>query len=236
MKVTRKKLVRCALGLVCGVAGVTSPGCGDDVTLNGVEHALIEANVQPESDCGFTEESRVVARGLYDVEGAASLSCSGHYSLNLRVSNRHATTVVFDSATVTLEDMEGKTLELERLESQSATKPPKKKTLPSSFETRTAAPVAGGALGIVPTIVIPRDYAEAIKWFDMILATIVLRGKAESGENVVSRPFTYPIELCYGCLRVCSSHVLGESLESVFGDSCDDNAGADGRVCVDQGC
>ena len=59
------------------------------------------------------------------------------------------------------------------------------------------------------------------------------------GVDIDFRPFTFPIQLCMGCLYRCmQADVVDEGLDpiEVYGDECPDNAGADGRLCIDPDC
>jgi hypothetical protein len=239
MMISRDKILpsksRALLVGVLGCCVLGSAACGEDLEINASSSAVIEANVEPESDCDFTEKSRVIPRGVFDIGGQnPESSCQSGYVLNLRVRNRNSTTVVFNSAEVRLQNVEGQTIMFERrVEGETV-------ELPNPLKSRTASPVSGGQTGVVSVLVVPQNYGPFLNNYaeQEISATIVLRGQAESGENVGSRPFTYPIELCDGCLKRCFSDVeqLGLTPDDFYGDQCADNAGADDRICIDTEC
>jgi hypothetical protein len=123
--------------------------------------------------------------------------------------------------------------------------------LPNPFLVTTggiiepAGSSAEPASGLAHVEVIPIAYAPYLGDFvnDQVLAEIQLFGTTTGDVDVDFQPFTYPIEICDGCLTVCKSQlsptntaVDAMTREELADGDCDDNAGADGRYCVDPGC
>lgn len=119
-------------------------------------------------------------------------------------------------------------------------------TLPNPFQVTTAntlEPSLGGtpSVGVVPVEAIPRTYAHQLGKFrnSQILAEIQIFGTTLGDVDIDFKPFVYPIQLCDGCLTRCLDRdVLMNDLdvEDLYGDECQDDAGQDGRVCIDPGC
>jgi hypothetical protein len=117
--------------------------------------------------------------------------------------------------------------------------------LPNPFLVTTNGSLSFDALehagdGIVAIETIPVDYAAQLDSFvdGQILARVQVLGTTTTDVDVELEPFVYPIELCSGCLQVCQSELTrnGSSEEDVYAGECPDNAGADGRICIDPGC
>jgi hypothetical protein len=104
------------------------------------------------------------------------------------------------------------------------------------------APAAGNSpsMGIAALEAIPVDYAEPLLDFvdTQILAEIQIFGTTTGDVDIEFKPFVYPIELCEGCLKMCYGDLEDLMLapEEIYMDECPDNAGADGRVCIDPNC
>ncbi|HET6332528.1 MAG TPA: hypothetical protein VFG30_04915, partial [Polyangiales bacterium] len=104
------------------------------------------------------------------------------------------------------------------------------------FPMRDDAPSSG----VITIEAIPAAYAEQLDALDgmQVHAEIRVYGRTVGGSDVDLNPFLYPINICDGCLTLCAAAIPPEaSLEEIYGEgTCRDNAGADGRVCVDASC
>ena len=67
-----------------------------------------------------------------------------------------------------------------------------------------------------------------------ILAEVQVFGTTIGDVDVDFKPFVFPIQLCFGCLVKCLADVTAGSkdVSAAYGDSCPDDSGADGRICV----
>jgi len=105
-----------------------------------------------------------------------------------------------------------------------------------------ALPPAGAENGtaIAEVDAIPLGYSAELGDFvgERILAEVRLFGTTLSHVDVAFAPFVYPIEICDRCLTVCASGLQRQGLtpSDLAPDECGDNAGADGRICLDHGC
>lgn len=94
--------------------------------------------------------------------------------------------------------------------------------------------------GIVEVELVPTFFRAALDTFVQANATIVaeiaLAAHTGSGEPVAIDPFRFPIQLCTGCLSHCASTLTSEEIDALQQGQCPDNAAADGRACIDQGC
>jgi len=219
--------------------------------------AFVTFNVPPNGSCVVSPDTgNNVFRpfGLYDISpsgnGAGKSGfCERSYVLNLLVnsylrSNSDETLgraepnilqingaevelMSLDKATISFEDSDGNVL------------------LPNPFLVTTnnsLFPSKGDqpSVGIAAVEAIPVTYASFLAEFvgDQILAKVSIYGTTTGDVDVDFKPFIYPINICDGCLSVCA-RVLGMSdltPEDVYGDECPDNAGADGRACIDPSC
>src|SRR6185436_6764410 len=119
-----------------------------------------------------------------------------------------------------------------------------KDALPNPFLVTTnnslfPAPGNTPSTGIAALEAIPVAYAPYLASFkgSQILAEIQIFGTTTGDVDVDFKPFTYPIEICDGCLVLCAGDI-GDKMtrEDVVGDKCDDNSGNDDRVCIDPNC
>jgi hypothetical protein len=121
-----------------------------------------------------------------------------------------------------------------------------KTTLPNPFTVTTAnvlSPSDGTSpsRGLAVVEAIPSAYADQLDRFKdkQIIAEITIFGTTLGDVDIDFKPFAYPIQLCDGCLTLCHNRdiLLNDlDLDEVYGMDCRDNAGQDGRICVDNGC
>jgi hypothetical protein len=72
-----------------------------------------------------------------------------------------------------------------------------------------------------------------------ILATIEISGSTINYESFTFKPFTYPVEICSGCLTMCDSQLKAQHLtreQALKPSTCDDNSGNDDRICIASDC
>jgi len=106
----------------------------------------------------------------------------------------------------------------------------------------TLRPASGSepSVGVVAVEAIPVGYAEQLNTFSdsQILAEVQIFGTTLGGVDIDFKPFVFPIRLCSGCLTECATDLVAMDISAadVYGDNCPDNAGADGRVCIDPDC
>jgi hypothetical protein len=215
--------------------------------------AFVTFNVPPDSSCTVSPDAMggvFLPNGLYDISpGGNGLgdTCESPYYVNLLVnsylrSNRdedlgraEPNILQIHSAEVRLMDVAKRTILFDRVSP----------ALPNPFLVTTnnsLAPSQGDSpsTGIASVEAIPLPYAEQLDSFtgSQILAEIQIFGTTTGDVDVDFKPFIYPIEICDGCLTTCLQDVLdvGLTIEEVVGDGCPDNAGADGRTCIDPEC
>jgi hypothetical protein len=117
--------------------------------------------------------------------------------------------------------------------------------LPNPFLVTTNSAIALHADGqparaIAAIEAIPVAYASQLDDHvgGQILAEIRMFGTTTDEVDLEFAPFAYPVELCAGCLVVCSSYLRDELLtpEDLLAGACEDQAGADGRFCIEPDC
>jgi hypothetical protein len=206
--------------------------------------AYISENVPIDSSCEVAlGDNKYVAVGSYDIAGSTtkrSPSCQKSYythllvNSNLKANARSATgraepnVLQVTEAEISLFD-----IEQDGLISFS-------KGLPNPFRVKaniTVPPTSSAdpTQGEVPIETIPVGYAPQLDDYvgNQIMAEITLFGTTIGDVDIDFRPFSFPIYICQGCLTVCESSLdMTDTKQDIYGDHCDDNAGADGRVCV----
>jgi hypothetical protein len=197
-------------------------------------------NVAPDSNCVLSTENQFLPAGLYDFGGIGT-PCFHPYVMHIKVSRVPDAADAADdgrlqihSAEVHLKSLQGETLSFEQ---PIALANPFLVTSDASI----AAPNANTPLSTIAEVeVIPTIYADQFDPLDgqQILAEIRLFATTDGGFDLNARPFVYPIELCKGCLTKCGSELDNEGLtpEDIAGDQCLDNAGSDGRICINDHC
>lgn len=256
----------CVLAAACSGGDDTAPLEGDaavdagssaDADVDGGDASVrnsaglsgfVSFNLMPDADCIFDASpgTTFYPAGLYDLERRtddASDACDQPYRVHLLAMasfepDAGAGTAVGDavlqihSASVELMTSERKPIAFD------AVAPP----LPNPFLVTTSNTLALTPNGEMATAIaaveaIPLAYAAQLTPFvgSQILAEIRLLGTTTGDEDLDFRPFVYPIELCAGCLIVCETD-LPAPRDEVLGDGCADQAGADGRICIESGC
>jgi hypothetical protein len=213
--------------------------------------AFVTYNLFIDENCEATadSETKFLPHGLYDISPGGNGNgdnCEKAYDLWLLVNsflrpNADSTLgraepniLQLHSAQVRLMDLSRRTILFDRVN------PP----LPNPFQVTTniaLEPTSGDdpSKGIAVVEAIPTIYASQLNAFDgqQIFAEVQLFGTTTGDVDIDFKPFVYPIDICDGCLTRClSSYPDDVKLEEIYGDSCPDNAGADGRLCIDRGC
>ncbi len=209
-------------------------GSGTDVRRDEPEGAFASINITPDSSCVYSPDGASIGAGLYDISlGATSGSrgCSQPYRANFLVESDAQESVLFQQATVTLRTIDNEPLAFEDGDGE----------LVNPFEVTTSGRVDGETgEGVVQVAAIPVRYAVLL--FDFVGAEIIvdarLEGRTPSDKTIRTQTVRFSVEICDGCLSRCES-LLSENLlqrEDFAVDQCDDNAGADGRICWDPEC
>lgn len=201
--------------------------------------AFVTQHLAPDGECIFEPDNGVfIPIGVYDIASGSSGDrdeCSRPYTLSLVVNSCVADVLQLHSAQVTLRDVDRAAIRFDQNETLLPN-PFLVTTNNSLFPPETAEPST--AVAFVEAI--PTAYAEQLDSFvgHELLAEVEIFGTTQHDIDVEARPFVYPIKICSGCLQVCGSTIAdGTPPEEVYGeDICPDNAGADGRMCVDDGC
>lgn len=187
---------------------------------------------------------------IKDKEKLPENACSNPYVMsmlvnsNLRQNAKAATgraepnILQIHSAEVHLMTLDKLTIDFDRMGAE----------LPNPFTVtanNTLAPATGTepAVGVVAVEAIPVPYAAQLDSFrdTQILAEVQVFGTTIGDVDVDFKPFTFPVQLCMGCMYFClDDDLLGADPvidpETIYGDQCPDNAGADGRACIDPDC
>ncbi len=216
--------------------------------------AYVSFNIPPDSNCIVSPSVTnyiFLPEGTFDISKAGSnTACDNKsYRVNLLVNSTlrpnkqlalgraEPNVLQIHDAEVTLKDVAGAVIAF-----NSVTP-----ALPNPFRTtanNSLVPSQGGdpSTGIASLVAVPADYALLLANSKTkrtkILAEIQLFGTTTGDIDIDFKPFTYPIDLCRGCLTKCKSAVEanGGTAADVYGKECPDNAGADGRVCIDPEC
>jgi hypothetical protein len=221
--------------------------------------AFVTFNVKPDETCMYSKESddgNAIPTGKYDILRGGSVTtksdgCLRPYFVHLLVNsflraNSDATLgraepniLQLDHAEVRLMDIQKRTIVF----GDGSDKPlfnPFLVTTNNSLQP--AASTKAATTGIATVEAIPVAYADFLDdpMFEnqQILAEIQIFGTTTGDVNIDFKPFVYPIEICRGCLNRCLSALtaMGKSPMDLTDGFCADNAGADGRYCIDDGC
>lgn len=200
--------------------------------------AFVTGALLPDSSCVYTGDNAVVQIGEYDIAPGAmsgSTGCEQGYGVWLGIASEEPGVIQLTGATVEL-----MTVNRERLGFDSEENGPPN---PFTFEsTRTLIPPAGQetARGVYQVQAIGTEYAPYLGDFvgQQLLVEIRLHGRDELDVPISFRPFVFPLEICDGCLSRCESLLIANMIrrEDFAMGQCDDNAGADGRICWDPDC
>jgi hypothetical protein len=203
--------------------------------------------VSPDSEVFMAVGSFDIAKGA-DYDGARkSTACQNSYYLHLLVnsnlkSNANEATGRAEPNVLQIDEAEVELIDIE----QQATIgfDAKANPLPNPFRVKvnnSLPPTTGSEpqKGVVAVETIPAGYDEQLRDYidKQILAQVQIFGTTTGDVDIDFKPFTFPIKICEGCMTLCGGALdEGDSQTDIYGDQCPDNAGADGRVCVDATC
>lgn len=212
-------------------------GCGP----NG---AFTSAVLAPDSECVISPDNATIPIGQFDVSWGFGDSGTGgpcsnrEYVVPLLVYSCLQgvdDTLQIHSVEVALRDESNAIIQFDRSD-QPLPNPFLVTSNATVFPMRGSTPRAGAAF----VEVIPSAYADQLDGFDgmKVLADVQLFGTTLGDTDVDLASFRFPIEICVGCLTVCAASFDADvSLDEVYGEGvCRDDAGGDGRICVDTSC
>jgi len=214
---------------------------------------FVTYNLQPDGECVVSPEPGAnffVPIGRYDISSGFngdSNNCDRPYILNLLVNSylrpnsdpdlgrAEPNILQLHSAEVRLMDINRATIGFDR-PGAALPNPFQVTTNNSLFPTEGTSP----STAIAAVEAIPTAYASQLEMFvgSQILAEVQIFGTTTGDVDVDLKPFVYTIQICDGCLTRCRSMYPAElNLDDVYGeDTCQDDASADGRVCLDRDC
>lgn len=226
-----RKTTSCSLALTLGACGLALLGAcagGDDSSAQG--DPFIGYNISPDQDCQYKPNADIfIPIGTYDVGTGGSAGgefCAKPYEVHFLLRGPELDGI---SADVLLTNLNDEAIVFDEVSPSLAN--------PLSLAGDSA--VLSSDAQIATLRVIPREYAEQLQMFagSQIKVAITPMGTA-GGEPIQFNPFVYPITICNGCLTWCLAELDAQGLtrRDVTGDECDDDAGADGRICIDPDC
>jgi len=212
--------------------------------------AIIGGVVPPDSSCLVPSDSdTVLPHGSYDISpgGGGFKFCKRSYFAFLKVLSYLRSTVDIglgrpETNVLQLNSAEVRLMNLQRAQLVFEGSDP---MLPNPFQVTANSTVQPGdgetaSEAVVPVEVIPAAYASGLTKLvgSKVLAEIKVFGTTTGDIDIDFKPYVFPIDICDGCLTRCEGDLAGSNvtLEDLIGDRCDDNAGADGRVCIDPDC
>jgi hypothetical protein len=218
--------------------------------------AFVTFNLMPNSQCVYSPDIGVnnfFPIGQYDIspgfgvddDGNSTEACNSPYFVHLlvnsflrpntsaRLGRAEPNILLLNSAEVKLMSIMREEL---RFDDGALPNPFRVTTNNSLFPASGSTP----STGVAAVEVIPSDYAAYLGDFvgNQILAEIQIFGTTTGDVDIEFKPFLYPIVICDGCLTICAEDIDGTELtmEEVIRGQCDDDASADGRVCIDPTC
>jgi hypothetical protein len=214
--------------------------------------AFVTFAIAPDAHCLYASSAETFyPKGSYDISpdgGNGSKACDEPYQVVLKTNSflRSNSDPDLGRAEPNILRVHSAEVKLMNLQKQPLLFADDEGTLPNPFLVTTGgilepATSNESASGVSAVEVIPVAYTPFLYDFvnDQILAEIQLFGTTTGDVDVDFQPFVYPIEICDGCMTLCQTTLDASMMlrEDVVGeDNCDDNSGADGRVCIDPGC
>lgn len=219
--------------------------------------AYVDFNLVPTAECVYDPSGDVefYGEGYYDIsvsgaESSAGLrACARSYVLNLRVNSGLRSSLDQEQGRAEPNVLQVTRVEVLLLTTQGevlsfgdddgALSNPFQVTTTISLEpTSTGEP----SRGVAKVEAIPVAYGEQLGQFagQQILAQVQLFGRTLGDVEVDFQPYSYPIRICEGCMSLClNDDIVAAGLTSdevLDADECQDNSGADGRICIDPNC
>jgi hypothetical protein len=214
--------------------------------------AYVSKNLILDSSCHANiDDDEFLAVGDYDIAGvtsAKSAACQHSYFMHLVVNsnlkaNANEATGRAEPNVLVIKEAEIRLVDIEQQATISFNR--KSHELPNPFRVKannTLPPTTGTdpETGMVPIEAIPVGYASQLSpdYVDkQIMAEVQIFGTTIGDVDVDFATFAFPIRICQGCLTKCMKDFgAGASDADIYGDTCDDNYGQDGRLCVDPDC
>jgi hypothetical protein len=232
-------------------ASVADSSVSDDSMHDGgAPLAYVSFNVPPDSECYVDAKStKFIGIGIYDIAGSVAggdSTCAIAYTTNLVLvteppSEGDSGTTGSDTKPI----IRSERVRLMTLDKEVITFDGPNGALPNPYVVRadvTAAPQAPGEpiRHVLSSSTIPPAYGALLEKYvgEQILLEVTVEGEAPAIGEFTAKPFVFPLEICKACLTVCSSKLVEDmrTPNDVHGDQCADNAGADGRICIDSDC
>lgn len=206
---------------------------------DGARQLIADAHLGLAQDCTPDLEHPIGSgAGVFDIAGngnGVEDFCRKPYMLTLRVQNLASESVLVTKAEVLLLSIDDKVLVF----GDNAGRLPN----PFALSVTGSVPAADdskSALGAIVVEALPVSYAPFLTQFanKEMAVRVKLSGETLSGAPVHSNAFEYRVTICDGCMDVCQGELDAAKMtrEDAIGDACDDNAGADGRLCIDPDC
>lgn len=205
--------------------------------------AIVVGSMIPDEDCEVSSDSTFLLKGVYDVNAGQGNQCSNSYNMNLLVNSY---LIKRGSPTGSPSPLRAEpnvlriteaTVSLLQVDDSAFPFP----GLPNPFRVTTFATVPPSEFedpgaGVALVEVIPSFYARHLAMLGQqrgtIVAAVKLFGETTGGVEVEFAEYRFPIQLCDGCLTLCREAFMASELEDLLDGQCADNAGADGRPCI----
>lgn len=204
--------------------------------------AIVVGSMIPDEECAVSSESVFLLKGSYDVSAGITRACQRSYNMNLLVNSylirrgspqgspsparAEPNVLRITEASVALLNVDDTPIAFT--------------DLPNPFSVTTFAivpPADQGepGSGIALVEVIPGHYSTQMQALGTRRATLVaevkLFGETTGAVGVELAEYRFPIQLCNGCMTVCG--LSASEAEDLREGQCADNAGADGRFCIE---
>lgn len=231
------------------VVGLVLTACAPE----GSGSAFVSFNVPLDSMCQASPDGEeFIPQGLFDVGQNKPDGCVRSYTVSLLVNSNLQTNfdpsvgrsepnvLQFHSAEVKLTTINDETIEFATAADEPALPNPFLVTCNTTLFPSQAAGMA--TQGIASVEAIPAAYAPFLRTAftkgginGTIRAEIQIFGTTTGDVDVQTAPFTYPIEICNGCLTTCLQDIPEDmTVSDIVGDHCA-IGGQDNRVCIENG-
>ncbi len=205
--------------------------------------AIVVGSMIPDEDCVVSSDSTFLLKGVYDISPGLQNQCSSSYNMSLLVNsylirrgspNGAPSPVRAEPNVLRITEA---TVGLLQVDDTPFAFP----GLPNPFRVTTFATVPPSEFeepgsGIALVEVIPSFYARHLTTIGQqrgtLVAAVKLFGETTGGVEVEFAEYRFPVQLCDGCLTLCRGDLEPTELEDLLEGQCIDNAGADGRPCI----
>jgi hypothetical protein len=207
---------------------------------------FVTGSLVPDGECIYSSGGTTFQSvGHYDISPGAEGACDVPYRIHLQLNSylRENGDRDLGRAEPNILRVHSAEVRLMNLQRQTLAFTDENPPLPNPFLVTTngilmASEGSEPTKGVAAIEVIPVAYAPYLRQFrnDQIIAEIQVLGTTTGDVDIEMQPFRYPIEICEGCLTVCAGALDPMMLGLEDLEGCQDNAGADGRVCFDPDC